>query len=553
MKTKLLLVLILLAQTFYAQDLTGSWQGEIDLGAMKLPLILNIKKDGSQYTSTAKSPKQGNTTITVDRTEFVNNELIFEMKNLDASYKGQWKKDHFEGTFTQRSVDYNLNLSRIDEKDAEKISLESKIPDLGSRAIDTKKLDDFLNYITQNKQSVGSISIFRNGKEVYQKNFGQNQLPHVKWDSNTRYQVGSISKLFTAVMLMQQVEKGKLNLSDKLSKYYPDIPNADKIIIETLMNHTSGLGDYVGEQYQWLFKKPVGDKAILDTIKAQGVEFQPGEKTRYSNSGYYLLSRILEKIGKKPYNVLLKENITSKADMKNTFSVLDNPTNVFKSYENKDGKWIEVEDFDFHNCVGLGDIVSTPYDLNLFINALFNGKFVKKETLDRMMPTSKKPLDFGLGIMAVPFYTKVSFGHGGDTAGTHSITSYNPKDDYSVSMIINGEKYPHNAMGVGILSLIYDTDYDYPKFGADATASVDTPEKFKTYIGDYTSSDIPLELTIFSQNQKLLAQGKGQASFVLEDVSKDEFQFPPAGIKIIFSPNQLQLQQNGKTYHFTKK
>lgn len=82
MKTKLLLVLILLAQTFYAQDLTGSWQGDIDLGAMKLPLILNIKKDGSQYTSTAKSPKQGNTTITVDRTEFVNNELIFEMKNL---------------------------------------------------------------------------------------------------------------------------------------------------------------------------------------------------------------------------------------------------------------------------------------------------------------------------------------------------------------------------------------------------------------------------------------------------------------------------------------
>jgi CubicO group peptidase (beta-lactamase class C family) len=68
-----------------------------------------------------------------------------------------------------------------------------------------------------------------------------------------------------------------------------------------------------------VIQKPVGDKTILDTIKAQGVEFQPGEKTRYSNSGYYLLSRILEKITKKPYNILLKENITSKANMKNTF------------------------------------------------------------------------------------------------------------------------------------------------------------------------------------------------------------------------------------------
>ncbi len=551
MKTKFLLVLILLAQTFYAQDLTGSWQGEIDLGAMKLPLILNVKKDGDIYISTAKSPKQGDKIIAVDKTEFINNQLIFEMKDLDASYKGQFKTDHFEGIFTQRSRDFNLNLSMIDEKNLDKVSKESQINDLGNREINTKKIDDFLNYMTDNKQSVGSISIFRNGKEVYQKSFGQNQLSNVKWDSDTRYQVGSVSKLFTAIMLMQQVEKGKLNLNDKLSKYYPDAPNANKITIMTLMNHTSGLRDYAGEHYQWLFKKPVGDKAILDTIKAQGVEFQPGEKTRYSNSGYYLLSRILEKITKKSYNVLLKENITSKANMRNTFSVLDNPTNVFKSYENKDGKWVEIEDFDFHNCIGLGDIVSTPNDLNIFINALFSGKFVKKETLDKMLPKTGKP--FGLGIMAVPFYSKISFGHGGDTAGSHTITSYNPKDDYSVSMIINGEEYPHNALGLGISSLIYNTDYAYPKFGANANESVETPDKFQKYIGDYTSPDIPMDLEIFSQDGKLFAQGKGQTSFELEYVNNDEFKFAPAKIQLIFSLNQLQLLQNGKTYKYTKK
>ncbi|WP_312768870.1 serine hydrolase domain-containing protein [Epilithonimonas sp.] len=553
MKTKLLLVLILLAQTFYAQDLTGSWKGEIDLGTMTLPLILDIKKENNRYISTARSPKQGDKIITVDKTEFANNELIFEMKDLDASYKGQFNTDHFEGVFTQRSRDFNLNLSRIDEKNAETSSKESKIPDIGNREINTKKIDDFLNYMTDNKQSIGSISIFRNGKEVYQKNFGQDQLPNVKWDSNTRYQVGSVSKLFTAIMLMQQVEKGKLNIDDKLSKYYPEIPNADKITTKTMMNHTSGLGDYAGQHYQWLFKKPVGDKVILDTIKAQGVEFQPGEKTRYSNSGYYLLSRILEKVAKKPYNVLLKENITSKANLKNTFSVLDNPNNVFKSYENEDGKWVEVEDFDFHNCIGVGDIVSTPNDLNLFINALFNGKFVKKETLERMMPTPKKPLDFGSGIMAVPFYNQVSFGHGGDTAGSHAITSYNKKEDYSVSMIINGEEYPHNGLGIGILSLIYDADYTYPKFGEDATKSVDTPEKFQKYIGDYSSPDIPIDLKIFSQEGKLFAQGKGQSSFELEHVDKDEFKFVPAKIQINFSPNQLKMVQNGKTYNFSKK
>ncbi|WP_051878875.1 serine hydrolase domain-containing protein [Chryseobacterium sp. FH1] len=553
MKTKLLLVLILLAQTFYAQDLTGSWKGELDFGGMQLPLILDIKKENGTYTSTARSPKQGDKIISVDKTEFNNNELIFEMKEIDASYKGQYIEDHFEGTFTQkgRSLPLNFFKNNGDEKPNPK---DERVKDIGNREIDNAKLDDFLDYISKNKQGIGSISIFRKGKEVYKKDFGQDQLPNVKWNSETGYQIGSVSKLITATMLMQLAEKGKLNINDKLSRYYPEVPNADKITIESLLNHTSGLGDYVGENYQWIFKKPVSDKAILDTIKAQGVEFQPGEKSRYSNSGYYLLSRILERIYKKPYNVILKENILGKANLKNTFSVLDNPKNVFKSYKNEDGKWIEVEDFDFHNCIGLGDIVSTPSDMNLFINALFNGKFVKKETLEKMMPKSGSKSDFGLGIMPVPFYNQVSFGHGGDTAGTHSVTSYSRKEDYSISIVINGEEYPHNALYVGILNIFFNEDFDYPKFEKKSeTASYDG--KFKKYLGDYTSPDIPLDLKVFVNDDQLFGQGKGQPEFPLELVEKDQFRFEQAGITLKFFPetNKMQLLQNGKTYNFTKK
>jgi len=553
MKTKLLLVLILLAQTFYAQDLTGSWKGELDLGGMQVPLILNIKKENNVYISTARSPKQGDKIITVDKTEFNNKELIFEMNELDASYKGQFKTDHFEGTFTQKGRSFPLNLSKNNDNE-KPTSKDEKIKDIGSRGINTAKLDDFFNYMTKNKQSIGSISIFRKGKEIYKRDFGQDQLHNVKWNTETAYQVGSVSKLFTAVMLMQQVEKGKLSLSDKLSKYYPEIPNADKITIETLLNHTSGLGDYVGENHQWLFKKSVGDKAILDTIKAQGVEFQPGEKTRYSNSGYYFLSRILEKVAKKPYNVLLKENITNKAGMKNTFSVLDNPKNVFKSYENKEGNWQVIEDFDFHNCIGLGDITSTTYDLNLFINALFNNQFVKKETLEQMMPKPSSKLDFGLGIMPVPFYNKVSFGHGGDTAGSHSITSYNKREDYSISMTVNGEEYPHNALAIAILNIIYNEDFEYPKFeNGNETSSY--KGKLKRYIGEYTSPDIPLDLKIFVKDEKLFGQGKGQSEFPLELVVNDQFRFEQAGITLTFflEKNEMQLLQNGKVYNFKKK
>lgn len=503
MKTKFLLVLIILAQTFYAQEIAGSWKGELDFGGMTLPLILNIKKENNGWSSTAKSPKQSDKDIPVDRTEFVNNELFFEIKNLDASYKALFKKDHFEGLFTQRGRSFPLNLYNSDKYNSPE---KKSIKDIGNRTIDTKKIDGFLDYIIANKQGIGSLSIFKNGKEIYSRSFGQDQLPNVESNAETGYQIGSISKLFTSVMLMQLSEKGKLSIDDKLSKYYPDIPNAEKISLKTMLNHTSGLGDYVGENYQWLFKKYVGDKAILDTIKAQGVTFQPGEKTRYSNSAYYLLSRILEKVAKKPYNVLLRENITSKIDMKNTFSVLDDPKNIFRSYKNQNDKWIETEDFDFHNCVGLGDITSTSKDLNLFVNALFNYKLVSRETLETMLPLTDKP--FGLGIMSVPFYNQISYGHGGDTAGTHSITSYNPKDDYSVSLLINGEKFPHNDFGYAISALIYDTDYKFPKFEENKIGK-NVPVNLRNYVGNYSSKDISLGLNVFSKNDKLFAQGKG--------------------------------------------
>ncbi|HEX7868503.1 MAG TPA: serine hydrolase domain-containing protein [Chryseobacterium sp.] len=547
MKTKLLLVLTLLAQIFYAQEITGSWKGELDLGGMILPLVLDVKKDNNIYVSTARSPKQGNQIIPVDKTEFINNELVFEMNALGATYKGQFKKDHFEGIFTQNSKSFPMNLYKDDGKEKPKPKDVVITKDLGKTAINTTKVDDFLNYITTNKQGIGSVTIFKEGKKVYEKNFGQDQVPNLKFDSNTAYQIGSISKLVTAVMLMQLEEKGKISLKDKLSKYYSDIPNADKITLEQLMNHTSGLGDYAGP---WLFGKQVGDKAILDTIKKHGVEFQPGEKERYSNSGYYLLSRILEKVSKKPYHVLLKENITSKADMKNTFSVLDNKKNIFKSYENTTGKWVEIEDFDFRNCIGLGDITSTTYDMNLFINALFDYKFIKKETLDRMLPKDEKP--FGLGVMRVPFYNKISYGHGGDTAGTHSMVSYSPAEKYSISMIVNGEGLSHSKLFVGIVSLIYDHEYEYPKFNELKKL----PEnELKKYEGNYYSKDLKADFKIFVKDENLFAQLADQPSFPLEYSEGDQFKNDNIGVEIVFAleKKQLNLIQNGNNLVFIKK
>ncbi|WET49278.1 serine hydrolase [Chryseobacterium indologenes] len=545
MKIKVLLVLAFLAQICHAQ-IEGTWNGELDTQSIKLPVIFKISKKSKGYTSILISPKQSSKEISVEKTNFNNNELTLEIGSINAGYKGIYTTDHFEGNLIQNGRTIPLNLYRDSKPES------SDIPYLNGKAINTQKLDDFLNYMVQNNQEIGSISIFRNGKEVYKRNFGQNLLPtNIVFDQNTGYQIGSISKLMTAVMLFQLIEQGKLNLTDPLSKFYPEIPNAKSITIQTMLNHTSGLGDYVGkaDKKNWLFEGPVGDKAIIDVIKKNEIQSKPGERLRYSNSAYFLLSRILEKIHNKPYNEILKENILNKASMPHTFSVLDNPKNIFKSYEFIKDSWTEVKDFDFHNCIGLGDITSTPEDLNVFINALFQEKFIKKETLD-MMISNKNEKVFGSGIMKVPFYNIISYGHGGDTAGSHSILAFEPTDQLSYAVTINGQNFPHNSFYIALMNLIYDRNYQYPVFN-NAKIPVADLEK---YIGDYTSKDIDLSLKIFIKEEGLYAQATNQAEIPLTLTERNQFIFEKAGIKLTFIPenNQLNLTQGGKTYLFNK-
>ncbi|MDN3694182.1 serine hydrolase domain-containing protein [Chryseobacterium tructae] len=546
MKIKLLFVLACLAQLCHAQ-IEGTWNGELDTQSMKLPVIFKISKNTKGYTTTLISPKQSPKEIPTDKTDFSNNELSLEIESINAGYKGIYKTDHFEGNFIQNGKNMVLNLYRESKPES------TDIPYLNGKAINTQKIDDFLNYMVQNNKEIGSIAIFRNGVSIYKRNFGQNLLPaNTTYDQNTGYQIGSISKLITAVMLLQLIEKGKLNLADPLSKFYPEIPNAKNITIQTMLNHTSGLGDYVGESIKdnWLLGKAVGDKAIIEVIKKEGVKSKPGEKFRYSNSAYFLLSRILEKIHNKPYNEILKENILEKASMPNTFSVLDNPKNIFKSYEFKKDTWTEVKDFDFHNCIGLGDITSTPEDLNNFINALFDGTFIKKETVDMMISNPKEKL-FGLGIIKMPFYNILSYGHGGTTTGSHSIVSFEPTEQLSYAVTINGKNFSQNSFYIGIMNLIYGRDYQYPVFN-NAKIPVADLEK---YVGDYTSKDISLGLKILIKDDALYAQGNSQPEFPLTAVEKDQFTFEKAGLKISFMPDnkELKLTQGGKTYLFNKK
>ncbi|MCY0967941.1 serine hydrolase domain-containing protein [Chryseobacterium wangxinyae] len=460
MKNRFLLLFgFLIFNSVFSQQIIGSWKGELEIQGTKLPLIINIKHENNVYSSTLDSPLQGAEGIPLDQTSFINNELSFENAAMNAKFKGILKDSAIIGTFYQNGLTLPLILKPFDKaKNKDETPELLKLADIGESL---KKIDYFLSYLENNNAEAGEISLFKNGKEIYNRNFGQKNLPEFK-KTNETFQIGSITKTMTAVMIFNLIDHKKLNLSDKLSQFFPQIPEADKITISQMLNHSSGLGDYIQGKTEprWLEKK-TADQAIINRIIEQGLQFEPGKSQQYSNSGYYLLTKILEKVTQKSYEENLDQYIIKPLQIKQFYTASKKPHDVYKPFS-YDKKWIPVTDFYFSNIVGVGDIATTPFNLNLIINAIFDRKIVSETSLESMMPDDKR---FGKGLAIVPFHNKIFVGHSGGTYGTNSLMIYNGEDDISVSYSLNADRIgiAGNEFVIAILSFLYGKDYELPK------------------------------------------------------------------------------------------
>lgn len=546
MKLKFFIISIFfLFQNIFAQEIVGSWKGDLEIQGMKLPLILHIKKEKTGYSSTLDSPNQSSFGILVDKTTFTENVLTIEVAKLNLKYSGTLKNQIISGLFSQNNFQTDLVLKPFD-KDSKKMVTVKELPKDLTKNLDN--IEKLLSYYEANQYDAGSISIFKNGKEIFFRNFGEKNLPNSN-SKNRFLQIGSITKTYTSVMLNQLVQENKLSLSEKLSKFYPKIPNADKINIRQMLNHTSGLGDYVekGDDYYWL-KKPATEAQIFENMESQTSLFEPGTSSSYSNTAYYLLTKIIENVTGKSYAQNLQERILTPLKLKETFSASQNPKNVFPPYK-YEGNWKIVDDFDFNNVIGVGDIAANPTDVNTFINALFDGKLVSQNTLGNMVP--EKNQKFGLGILVVPFYNKYFYGHSGGTYGTNSLMIYNPEDKISISYSLNASRIDSNTFVIGILSLLYGMDYEFPKINNQKISE----EQIQKIGGDYSSTQLPLEIKIFAKDGQLFAQGTGQPEFPLELVSENTYKFDGANIKVTFFPEkkEMKFQQNGMEFQFKKK
>ena len=415
---------------------------------------------------------------------------------------------------------------------------------------DKAKLDKYFQALNENNKFMGSVSVFHNGDEIYSQAVGFADIDKQVANSIlSKYCVGSISKMFTAVMVFQTVEAGKLSLSQTINKYFPSIKNAEKVTIADLLSHRSGIHNYTAnwEFMKWSAKTR---EQMIEIIAAGGNDFEPDATADYSNSNYVLLSYILESIYKKPYADILVEKITRPLSLNSTYfgkSTIDIHNNESNSYLYAD-KWQIQSVTNPSVTLGAGCIISNSKDLNIFANALFNGKLISESSLAAMLNIRD---DYGMGIFPVPYFSKSGYGHRGGVDGYNSMLIYMPEDEISYAITSNGLNYNFTEIHMAVLNCIYGQPFDIPSFNMPNVRMAAPAE----YAGRYKSSQYPLAVTIISNGYTLSIQEEGQPAIPLEADSEHVFRFIEKDLVTVFNPvnSTMILIQSEGVFYFEKE
>jgi D-alanyl-D-alanine carboxypeptidase len=282
--------------------------------------------------------------------------------------------------------------------------------------------------------------------------------------------IGSVTKIFTAAVILKLFEQGKINLDDKIDKWFPKYPKSDLITIRQLLNHSSGIYNYtenlwLGVQTVLLPKKKWNPNTLLKSTYNKGFYFVPGKGHHYSNTNYLILGLIIEKITGKSLSKVYREYIFEAKKLNNTF---------FIPYEKTPGKLItgydsDVIPFGTHKITpdetsfatlgfSAGAIVSTADDLRKWIDSLFKSNFLKEVTLSEMMKYLKvkdhdvrKQIGYGLGLRVLNIDGNIIFGHTGTIPGFGAAVFYCPEKDYSLAIISNASMFDQISVLEGLI------------------------------------------------------------------------------------------------------
>lgn len=308
------------------------------------------------------------------------------------------------------------------------------------------KIDSLLLNLFKDKDGPGgAFMIAKAGKPIYQKAFGKANLElKVEMSTNNVFQLGSITKQFTAIAILMLEENGKLSTNDTISKYIPDFPNGNNITINHLLTHTSGIKDFTKmKSINQIAQKDLSPKELTDFFKNEPVDFQPGEKFEYNNSGYAVLGYIIELVSKQTYSDYIQKYIFDKAGMKNSRYANDVaiiPNRAY-GYQKKSEQYVNKTKVSFSVPYASGSLMSTLEDMLKWQNTLNQNLLLKSNTIKKAFTKSKLNngdlINYGYGWHLLDINGISTREHGGSIFGFKTMGIYVPSIDIYIIGLTN--------------------------------------------------------------------------------------------------------------------
>lgn len=369
-----------------------------------------------------------------------------------------------------------------------------------------------------------AVLVARDGQVIYRKAFGMADLElNVPMRPEMVFRIGSITKQFTAIAILQLMEQGKLSLQDQITKYIPDYPmHGHSITIEHLLTHTSGIKSYTNvPEFESMVRTDMTPEEVIEKIKPLPMEFAPGTKWNYNNSGYFLLGYIIEKVSGLKYAEYLQENFFVPLGMTSTLYGDDTRIvmNRASGYQPGGNGTVNADYMSMTIPYSAGSIMSTVDDLYKWNRALLGLKLVKKETLEKAWTGYRladgEDTHYGYGWFMSEIQGSPTIEHGGGINGYLSASIYLPREDVFVALFSNNNAKAPEFSAIRLAALAIGKP-------VPATEIVISEEALKEYEGIYVNEK-GTEMTILLADGKLSIVRPGGSRRKMMPVEKDRF------------------------------
>jgi CubicO group peptidase (beta-lactamase class C family) len=388
-----------------------------------------------------------------------------------------------------------------------------------------KEMETFLQAHLATGEFMGSVLVARGDKVLHSSGYGMANLEHnVPNTPETVYRLASLTKQFTAAAILQLLEQGLLDINDPVDRHLPDYPHSGEITIYQLLNHTSGVPDYEFLEPTMAFRNAVSLDELMAKFSSLPLDFPPGRQFKYSNSGYVVLTAIIEKVSGKGYVDYLSEHIFQPLGMETTH--YDSADVVLPDratgYTWDNVAYQNAEFFDMSNVAGAGGLVSTVLDMYKWDRALFSEDLLSESSRQAFF-TPTATMEEGVGytyggaVLTISGRNYTLFS--GNINGFFATALRYPEEEIYVIVLSNLRNPSVQAVALGLAAIALDDPYEIP--GQHIVADVDSAI-YEKYVGKYQVAPDEV-VTIIRDNSHLFVQVPNQPKFEILPESETDF------------------------------